>query len=215
VTIAVYRLSKARYREQVFSGLGGVYADGRWTPRGRPVVYTSESISLAVLEYALNYRRHGWLPASVLARADIPDGMPAEAVSLSDLPDDWRDPDPPEAIRRIGQDWLRRAQTLCLKVPSAIIPQESNYLLNPLHPEFGKLTLGLAEDFRFDRRLARARRDPRRSQRRSRARASRYGVRTVAPSGWLTPSLRARSCALSQPPPVASIRSTLATSRWL
>lgn len=175
MTIAVYRLSKARYRDQVFSGLGGVYTDGRWTPRGRPVVYTSESISLAVLEYALNYRRHGWLPSSVLARADIPDGVPAESVRLSDLPHDWRESDPPEAIRRIGHNWLRRAQSVCLKVPSAIIPEESNYLLNPLHPDFGKLTFGLAEDFHFDRRLARARkrRDPRRSQRRSRSRQSR------------------------------------------
>ena len=58
---------------------------------------------------------------------------------------------------------------------SAIIPEESNYLLNPLHPDFGKLTFGLAEDFPFDRRSARARkrRDPRRSQRRSRSRQSR------------------------------------------
>lgn len=158
MTVVVYRLSKERYRDQVFSGLGGLYADGRWTQRGRPVVYTSQGISLAVLEYALNYKRHGWLPSSVIARADIPDGVTLEAVSLSDLPDDWRNPDPPEALRRIGQDWLRRAETVCLKVPSAIIPEEANYLLNPLHPDFGKLILTLPEVFYFDRRLARERR---------------------------------------------------------
>lgn len=157
MTIAVYRITKERYRDQVFAGLGGLYAYGRWTPRGRPVVYTSQSISLAVLEYALNYKRHGWLPASVLARAIIPDEVNVESVSASALPENWRDPDPPAALGGIGEYWLRRAQTACLKVPSAIVPEESNYLLNPAHPDFDKLTIGAAEPFNFDRRLARAR----------------------------------------------------------
>jgi RES domain-containing protein len=155
VTTAVYRITKDRYRDQVFSGLGGLYAYGRWTPRGRPVVYTSQSISLAVLEYALNYKRHGWLPASVLARAIIPDEVNFESVSTSGLPDNWRDPDPPTELREIGENWLRRAEAACLRVPSAIVPEESNYLLNPRHPDFDKLTIGPAEPFNFDRRLAR------------------------------------------------------------
>jgi RES domain-containing protein len=158
VTLAVFRITKERYRDQVFTGLGGLYASGRWTRRGRPVVYTSHSISLAVLEYALNYKRHGWLPASILGRAVIPDEVIVEPISTSVLPDDWRDPDPPVALREIGESWLRRAETACLKVPSAIVPEESNYLLNPRHPDFGKLTMGLAEPFHFDRRLARSRR---------------------------------------------------------
>lgn len=158
MTTAVYRITKNRYRDQVFAGLGGLYASGRWTPRGRPVFYTSQSISLAVLEYALNYKRHGWLPASILGRAVIPDEVKVESLSISALPDDWRDPDPPASLREIGETWLRMAVTVCLKVPSAIVPEEFNYLLNPLHPDFEKLTLGLPEPFNFDRRLARARR---------------------------------------------------------
>lgn len=158
MTIAVYRITKDRYRDQVFSGLGGLYASGRWTPRGRPVVYTSQSISLAVLEYALNYKRHGWLPASVLGRAIIPAEVSVESVSTSALPADWRDPDPPAALREIGANWLSRAATACLKVPSAIVPEESNYLLNPQHPDFERLAIGLPEPFNFDRRLARSRR---------------------------------------------------------
>lgn len=157
MTIAVYRITKERYRDQAFAGLGGLYAYGRWTPRGHPVVYTSQSISLAVLEYALNYKRHGWLAASVLARATIPEEVNVESVSTSALPENWRDPDPPTALRDIGEYWLRRAQTACLRVPSAIVPEESNYLLNPAHPDFDKLTINAAEAFNFDRRLARAR----------------------------------------------------------
>lgn len=157
MTIAVYRITKERYRDQVFAGLGGLYAYGRWTPRGRPVVYTSQSISLAVLEYALNYKRHGWLPASVLGRATIPDEVNIESVAISALPENWRDPDPPTALRDIGEYWLRAARTACLQVPSAIVPEESNYLLNPAHPDFDKLSIGAAEPFNFGRRLARAR----------------------------------------------------------
>jgi RES domain-containing protein len=81
VTVTVYRLTKLRYQNQIFSGLGGLYADGRWTFRGHPVIYTSASISLAVLEYTLNYRRRGWVPASVLGRAVIPDKMRIEVVT--------------------------------------------------------------------------------------------------------------------------------------
>lgn len=157
MTIAVYRITKDRYRDQIFSGLGGLYASGRWTLRGRPVVYTSQSISLAVLEYALNYKRHGWLPPSVLGRAVIPAEVNVGSISTSALPDCWRDPDPPAALREIGDAWLRGAESVCLRVPSAIVPEESNYLLNPRHPDFEKLTIGLPERFNFDRRLARSR----------------------------------------------------------
>lgn len=157
MTLAVYRITKERYRDQVFAGLGGIYAPGRWTRRGRPVVYTSQSISLAVLEYALNYKRNGWLSASVLGRAVIPDDVNVEPVAVSELPDNWRHPDAPVALREIGENWLRRAETACLRVPSAIVPEESNYLLNPRHPDFTKLTIGFPEPFNFDRRLARTR----------------------------------------------------------
>jgi RES domain-containing protein len=89
VTVTVYRLTKLRYQDRIFSGLGGLHAEGRWTLRGRPVVYTSGSISLAVLEYTLNYRRRGWVPASVLGRAVIPDEAPTDVVQLADLPRNW------------------------------------------------------------------------------------------------------------------------------
>ena len=157
MTIAVFRVTKERYRDQLFSGLGGLHASGRWTRRGRPVVYTSQSISLAVLEYALNYKRHGWLPAAVLGRAVIPDEVAIESIPTLALADNWRDPDPPAALREVGDNWLRRAETVCLRVPSAIVPEESNFLLNPRHPDFARLAMGLPESFNFDRRLARSR----------------------------------------------------------
>ena len=113
-----------------------MYAAGRWTLRGRPIVYTSGSISLAVLEYTLNYRRRGWVPASVLGRAVIPDDVPIDVVTLADLPRNWSAPDPPPKLRDIGQRWLERGPSAVLKVPSAIVVEEWNYLLNPHHADF-------------------------------------------------------------------------------
>jgi len=157
VTVTVYRLAKLRYQKQIFSGIGGLHAHGRWTWRRLPVVYTSESISLAVLEYALNYRRRGWVPASVLGRATVPDDVAIELVDVTGLPRRWSDPDPPPELREIGQDWLDRGRTAVLKVPSAVIVEEWNYLLNPQHADFGKLVWGKSRQFQFDPRLARTR----------------------------------------------------------
>jgi RES domain-containing protein len=158
VTVTVYRLAKARYRDHVFSGIGGLHAHGRWTSRGRPVVYTSESIALAVLEYTVHYRRRGWVPASVLGRAIMPGDACIEAVTVQELPRDWSQPDPPSMLREIGQDWLDRGAAAALKVPSAVVTEEWNYLLNPRHPDFGRLSIGEAQPYEFHRRLGRTRR---------------------------------------------------------
>lgn len=157
MTISVYRLVKLRYDDQIFSGLGGMYAHGRWTPRGHRVVYTSQSISLAVLEYTLNYKHRGWIPATVLGRASIPDGVSVEVIALHDLPDNWGDPAAPLVLRELGQAWLETAATAVLKVPSAVVREEWNYLLNPEHPDFTRLRFGKPERFEFDRRSARNR----------------------------------------------------------
>jgi RES domain-containing protein len=145
------------YQNQIFSGLGGLYADGRWTFRGHPVIYTSASISLAVLEYTLNYRRRGWVPASVLGRAVIPDKMRIEVVTPTDLPRNWSAVDSPSQLRETGQRWLDAGAAAVLKVPSAVVVEEWNYVLNPQHPDFKKLIFQKPKRFQFDRRLAQER----------------------------------------------------------
>jgi RES domain-containing protein len=157
VTVTVYRLAKLKFQDQIFSGLGGLHAHGRWTPRGRPVVYTSASISLAVLEYTVNYRRRGWVPSSVLGRAAIPDNVVIETVRPADLPADWLAATPPAELQDIGEDWLERGATAVLKVPSAVVPEEWNYLLSPQHADFRQIVVPPPEPFAFDGRLARTR----------------------------------------------------------
>jgi RES domain-containing protein len=156
VTLTVFRLGKHAHRDQLFSGQGGLYASGRWNPRGQPIVYTSASISLAVLEYTVNYRRRGWVPATVLGRATIPAGVRVETISTDDLPAKWFAADPPPQLQRIGGEWLERGECAVLKVPSAIVIEEWNYLLNPLHADFGKLRFSAPKVFSFDRRVARS-----------------------------------------------------------
>jgi RES domain-containing protein len=107
------------------------------------------------LEYTLNYRRRGWVPASVLGRATIPDKMRIDVLAPADLPRNWSAADSPPKLREIGQRWLDASDSAVLMVPSAVIVEEWDYILNPQHPDFKKLILQKPKRFKFDRRLAR------------------------------------------------------------
>lgn len=158
MTFRVYRIAKRKYRRDLLSGEGGMFADGRWTSRGRRVVYTAGSISLAILEFTVHHKRRGWVPASVLGQIEIPDAVEVGTVALDRLPSDWSNPkQPPQALRDIGDDWLRRGSCPVLKVPSAIVPEESNFLLNPSHPDFPLIAVHSVTEFIFDGRLVRSR----------------------------------------------------------
>ena len=159
MTLTVFRLGKHIYRNQLFSGQGGLYASGRWTPRGVLVVYTSASISLAVLEYTVNYRRRGWVPATVLGRATLPASVRVETVSIDKLPANWFCASPPPQLQVLGGTWLQRGESAVLKVPSAIVTEEWNYLLNPLHADFRKFRISKPQSFNFDQRVARSRKE--------------------------------------------------------
>jgi RES domain-containing protein len=159
VTLTVFRLGKQAYRNQLFSGQGGLYASGRWTPRGRPVVYTSASISLAVLEYTANYHRRGWVPARVLGRATIPTSVRVDSVSIDKLPANWFTAPSPQPLQIFGGEWLERGESAVLKVPSAIVIEEWNYLINPLHADFRKFRVSKPQPFNFDPRVARSRKN--------------------------------------------------------
>jgi len=74
-------------------------------------------------------------------------------LSLTDLPGDWADHPPPESTRDVGTAWLKSNESPVLAVPSAVVHMETCYLFNPLHPDYGKLEIGLAKEFPFDPRL--------------------------------------------------------------
>ncbi len=148
----VYRIAKRQFIYDL-SGEGARLYGGRWNKKGNAVVYTSGSRSLATVEYLVH------LPLSVLpldvymAEIEMPDPESVEPVSLDNLPPDWRAFPAPIQLAEIGETWVRAGLSPVLKVPSAVVKDEWNYLLNPRHPLFQTIRIVSVEDWLFDPRL--------------------------------------------------------------
>jgi len=84
---------------------------------------------------------------------ELPDGLAIEALDLTQLPDDWKSLPAPESTQSIGSAWLERKSSVALRVPSVIVPMESNLLLKPRHPEMARVQISSNEAFSFDSRL--------------------------------------------------------------
>ncbi len=149
----VWRICKRKHQGSAFSGAGGLYASGRWTPQGFLVVYTAESLALASLEVFV-HTESDRIPL-IAIRAFLSEGIPMSEVDVSSLPENWQQPVAYPILQNIGKRWLQEKQTPVLKVPSAIIPVEFNYLLNPQHPDL-QLSLDPPLQFRFDQRMWKA-----------------------------------------------------------
>lgn len=129
---------------------GARLTGGRWNPRGVPVVYAGSSIALVALEYFVHLS--GDEPADlVLLEIDAPDGTGAQSVLSEELPDRWQDD--LAATQARGMEWIQSKGSLVLWVPSAIVPEERNALLNPGHPEWARVRVRLLRAFHFDRRM--------------------------------------------------------------
>jgi RES domain-containing protein len=91
----------------------------------------------------------------VLIPASLPDAVSVTHVAVADLPAQWRRLEHRDALQRIGRDWLERGQSAVLAVPSAVVPAERSYLLNPKHPDFAQIIIGAPEALETDLRLMR------------------------------------------------------------
>lgn len=149
----VWRITTARFVGSAFSGEGARLYGGRWNPKGYPVVYTAESRSLALLEMLV--QDDPLRARYVLIPTQIPDDVTVTSVEIERLPRDWRLLSARAELQTIGRDWLEQAQAAVLAVPSAIVPAERNYLINPNHPDFPKLMTGTPEPLETDIRLMR------------------------------------------------------------
>ena len=117
------------------------------------MVYTSSSLSLAALETLAHFDEEEVPDALVAIPADMPDDVPITRIKFSELASNWRTTPSPESLAEIGARWLEAKHTLVLAVPSAIIPSDLNYLLNPLHAQFKRIRIGRPEPFAFDPRF--------------------------------------------------------------
>jgi len=153
----VWRICKSQHAAAAFTGEGAFAYAGRWHHRGTPVVYASESRALAALEQLVHLHRNRLPPHFVCFAVDIPDELAISAVRIEDLPAAWRRQPGPLELQDVGTDWAKAGKTVCLRVPSAVVPGEHNFLLNPRHGDFGRLRIGKPEPFEFDQRLVETR----------------------------------------------------------
>jgi len=149
----VWRLCAAHHAAGAFSGEGAERHGGRWSPPGLPAVYTAESRALAMLEVLVHVDDPARLAglAWVSLSASVPEGLIERPARV---PEEWRALPFKPATQEYGAAWLRARRSVALRLPSVVIPGEFNYLLNPAHPDFGRVRLGPPEPFFFDPRLA-------------------------------------------------------------
>jgi RES domain-containing protein len=149
----VFRITTPGFIAAAFSGEGARHYGGRWNPKGWPLIYTAATRSLALLEMLAQdqplHARYVFVPAELRTQLRI------SRLSTGDLPRDWRKPAAWSRLQNLGRDWLERAETAVLAVPSAILPREENFLLNPRHVDFRRIRIGEAEPLDTDSRLLR------------------------------------------------------------
>jgi RES domain-containing protein len=134
-------------------GEGGLHASGRWHARGRRVVYLADHPASALLEVMVHFEIDAEdLPSHYqLHGVDVPDDLPVTSFDERELPTGWREQT--AVIRSLGDNWLREASSALLRVPSALVPEASNYLINPAHRDAARLSIGSRTRSVFDSRL--------------------------------------------------------------
>ncbi len=146
-----WRIVKRKHAASAFSGHGAAKYGGRWNSRGVLMIYTSGSESLAVLETLVHLNPP---MAFRYVKFDIKfNTASVRTLATASLPANWRQEPPSASTQSLGDVWVKSAATAILAVPSIIVPGETNYLLNPAHPDFSKIKIGKSEEFVFDPRL--------------------------------------------------------------
>lgn len=148
----VYRLSKSKFAGDL-SGRGAEIAGGRWNSKGTPVIYTSQSRALCLVEIAVHLPV-GIIPRDyVLIEIEIPDEAEVQITEENILPFDWNTFPHSPVTQKLGDNFVRENRYLVLKVPSAVVSGDFNYLINPRHPQIKLVQIVFTEPFGFDERL--------------------------------------------------------------
>ncbi|MBP9097174.1 MAG: RES family NAD+ phosphorylase [Ferruginibacter sp.] len=148
--MTIYRLASGEYKKDL-SGNGSRLYGGRWNSVGMHAVYCTENISLAVLEILVNLKKFKQPADYHIVTITIPDHIKPAVIMGSRLKKGWKDDY--TYSQYIGDEFLRTQQSLFLKVPSAIVEPENNFIINPRHPDSGKVKITSTKIFEFDKRL--------------------------------------------------------------
>lgn len=152
--VAAWRLVKTRHRATAFDGEASREYGGRWNSPGVAVVYLAESLALAALEVLVHLHDAGPLSAYSALPVHF-DARLMTSLPRRGLPRGWRASPPPPALRAVGDGWVRGGKSVVLAVPSAVVESERIFLLNPAHPAFRRVPIGLPHPFAMDERLGR------------------------------------------------------------
>jgi RES domain-containing protein len=147
----LYRIAKCNYAADL-SGTGARLYGGRWNSVGQSMVYLASSRALAVLEVLVHLSPTIFPNDFCLVELEAPDNDVLN-IDINTLPHNWQDLSAPGALKQLGNDFLKRKEHLFMKVPSVIVPDDFNYLLNPLHPKASQVKLVNQQVFSFDERL--------------------------------------------------------------
>jgi RES domain-containing protein len=146
----VHRICNSIYSDDL-SGTGAKLFGGRWNSIGIPMLYVSEHISLAVLEMLVNNQFKDFSIELSLLRISIPDTIDVKEIKLNKLKAKWNED--ASYSKFIGNEFIKSKNNLVLKVPSAVVMDEYNFLINPLHDDFKKVKITEVKDFSTDKRL--------------------------------------------------------------
>jgi RES domain-containing protein len=148
----LYRIVKCTYADDL-SGTGARLYGGRWNSEGKPAVYLASSRSLAVLEVLVHLPPLMIPNDYCLVEIEVPDNNITQ-ITIDQLPANWKDISPPVVLRQTGDEFLKKQTNLLMKVPSAIVPAEFNFLVNTRHPDMKKVKVLKSQPFNFDERLS-------------------------------------------------------------
>lgn len=150
----IYRIVHRNYADDPYSGEGGLHAASRWSWRGRRVSYAADTLALATLETLARAGSLERLSEMMYAPADL-DEAAVKTLSRETLPPGWDRRPPGDASREVGDQWLKAASSVALRVPSVMIPKGTNFVLNPAHANFSDaLSPSEARPLALDPRLA-------------------------------------------------------------
>ena len=148
----VYRICKDIHSHDL-TGKGAELFGGRWNKKGTPLLYTSGSRALAVLEMLVHVPPN-LIPKNLsIVTIDVPDILKIHSLEKNSLPKKWNTFPAPLELHDIIAKWLKSNTSVVIKVPSAIVNKEDNFLLNPNHKDYNKIKIITAEKFRIDKRL--------------------------------------------------------------
>lgn len=147
----IYRIASADFKEDL-SGEGAALYGARWNSVGTKMLYTAGSISLAVLEALVHLKERNFPPNQYLLKISVAGTIDPIEITNEKIKADWKKD--LAYSRWIGDEFSKNNESLIMKIPSAVIQEEGNFIINPLHKDFKKIKLVSTEKLELDKRLS-------------------------------------------------------------